>query len=250
MKIIALVAGASFVVVGTLVGVRMLLLARRTRDVPELLLGAGLTSLTFVTIPAIGLSLGARVGSTAFQTTLFGVGLVPVAGFAMCLYAFTARVFRPDAAWARASIWAAGILSGVGIAGTISARVSAWEVDGVVGAHWTAWLVAPFLLAMAWTGIESLLYASRLRRRLALGLADPVVCNRFLLWAIGNLTAVAGTVLIPISLALGWRVVSHPVPMLGIAIAGLALSASWSLAFMPPVGYLRWIRERSVHART
>lgn len=58
-------------------------------------------------------------------------------------------------------------------------------------------------------------------------MADPVVCDRFRLWALGNLGAVAGTTVVAISLLLGWRVVKHPVPILGIAGAGLALSLCW-----------------------
>ena len=244
MKVIALGAAASFLVVGTVVGIRMLLLARRTRSLPELLLGAGLTSLTAVTLPAMGLSLGAKLGSTSVQAAVFGLGLVPVVGFAMCLYAFTARVFRPGRPWASGAIWMAGAAAGIGVAGTISARVAAWDADKVVGAEWSVLLIGTFLVGMTWTGVESLLYYVRLRRRLALGMIDPVVCERFLLWAIGNLGAVAGTAVVVASLCVGWRVVSHPVPILGIAAAGLTLSASWYLAFLPPAAYLKRIRLR------
>lgn len=245
MKILALAAGASFLVVGTLVGVRLLLLAHRTRSLPELLLGAGLSSLTFVTLPLIAVSLGARLGDTTLQTALFATGLVPVIGFAMCLHAFTARVFRPGRLWATAAVVLSGVVASIGTVGTVAGRLSAWEADRVVALQWTALMVAPFLAGMAWTGIESIVYHRRLRRRLALGLADPVVCNRFALWAIGNLGAVVGLSVMLASMFVGWRVVEHPLPILGIAFAGLALSGSWSLAFLPPAAYLRRLRERA-----
>ena len=245
MKIVALAAGLSFLVVGTLVGLRMLRLARRTRSLPELLLGGGLTSLTVVTLPAVALSLGVRVGSEFFQTALYALALVPVVGFAMCLHAFTARVFRPDHRWASVCTGLAGAACAIGAAGNVLARSAALGVDGVVGPYWAALIVAPFITGMAWTGVESLLCHMRLRRRLVLGLADPVVCDRFRLWAIGNLAAVVGVGVVGVSLFLGWRVVNHPVPMLGLALAGLLLSGSWYLAFLPPRAYLERIRAHA-----
>jgi len=248
MEIIALAAAASFVVAGASIGLRLLLLARRTRRAPELLLGAGLASLTFVTLPAIGASLGARLGSAGLQTSLFAIGLVPVVGFVMCLYAFTARVFRSGRGWARALIGLAGAFAAVGVVGTVWTRLTAWEADRVVGVGWTILLMAPFVLGMLWTGIESLRQHRLMRRRVALGLADPVVSNRFLLWALGNLGAVAGTLVMAVSLLLGWRVVEHPVPMLGLSAAGLTLSVSWLLAFLPPGAYLAYLRSRPATA--
>ena len=43
------------------------------------------------------------------------------------------------------------------------------------------------LLAQAlylWTSVESLTWWRRMHRRVALGLADPVVANRFFLWGV------------------------------------------------------------------
>ena len=47
------------------------------------------------------------------------------------------------------------------------------------------------VLAFAWGGFEALRYFFLLRRRQALGLADPVVTNRFLLWAIADWTEIS-----------------------------------------------------------
>ena len=37
---------------------------------------------------------------------------------------------------------------------------------------------------LLWLFVESAIYAQRMRRRVRLGLGDPVVANRFTLWAI------------------------------------------------------------------
>lgn len=245
MLVVAIAAGLGFLVVGTAVGVRMLRLARRTGSLPERLLGAGLCSLTFVTLPCIFLGLGLRVGPLWLQQGLYVAGLVPVVGFAMCIYGFTACVFRSGSRLARALVVASGGLSALGVAGTAWSRIAVWEADRVVGGPWNPILIGTFALGLLWTGAESLRYHRMLRRRLRLGLVDPVVCNRFGLWALGNLVAVAGVLVILASLEIGWRVVTHPVPILGITGAGLALAGSWYLAFLPPEAYLRRVRVRA-----
>ncbi|MGH0033769.1 MAG: hypothetical protein ACQGVK_01935 [Myxococcota bacterium] len=245
MLLPALAAGASFVLVGTLVGVRMLLLARRTRDLPEFLLGAGLTSLTLVTLPCVFLGLGLNVGSREVQLFLFAFGLVPVGGLALCFIGFTICVFQPPRLWARAAVITSALTEMAGIAGTVLTRLDAWDADRVVSAGWNILLIVPVVAGMAWTGTEALRYHRQLRKRLALGLADPVVCDRFRLWAIGNLGAVVAITILPLSLLAGWRVVHHPVPILAIAVAGLCLSTTWLFAFVPPAWYLRRVRSRA-----
>jgi len=242
MRVVALLAGASFLVVGTAVGVRLLRLAFRTRSLPELLLGGGLCSLTFVTLPAIILALAVRVGGPELRIALFAAGLVPAAGLATCLNAFTALVFRPHSATAWCVVALAAVVSAAGAFGSVEARAAALDADRVVSAGQSALLIAPCLWGMLWTGAESLRYHRKLRRRLALGLADPVVCDRFRLWAIGNLGAVVGTAVMAASLFAGWRFVSHPVPQLALAGAGLSLSVAWFLAFLPPEAYLARLR--------
>ena len=241
-----MLSGASFVVVGALVGARMLLLARRTRGLPELLLGSGLSSLTFVTLPALVSSLVLRLGSVPVQQTVYIFGLLPVVGFAACLYAFTTLVFRPRS---RAAWWLVGmaaLVTAVGIAGTATTRIAAWEeLERQVAPQWAVLVMTAFVVGLSWTGVEAARYHRALRRRLVLGLADPVVCNRFLLWAFGSLGAVAGTLVIALTASLGLPIVAHPIPIFGISFAGFSLSLSWLLALAPPERYLRWVRTRA-----
>jgi hypothetical protein len=242
--LLAVLAGASFLLVGTIVGVRMLLLARRTRQAPETLLGAGLCALTFVTIPCVSLGFGLRLGPVWLEKLLFVVGLVPVIGFAAVLHAFTARVFRPGSRMAWGLVIAATLVAAIGTGGTVLSRFAAWEVDRVVSVHWTVMLVGSVVFGLAWSGFESLNYHRKMRLRLGLGLVDPVVCDRFFLWGFGGVAAVFGVAIVIGSLLVGWRVVNHPLPILGIAFAGFSLSISWWLAFLPPEAYLRHLRAR------
>ena len=90
---------------------------------------------------------------------------------------FTWRVFRPDDPGARAICL-----------GLSAILVAAWATEGLVrGFHagaidgWLTVVLGLRGLGFAWAGIESARYWLQLRRRQRLGLADPLLVNRFLL---------------------------------------------------------------------
>ena len=200
----------------------------------------------FLTLPGIILGLALRVGGPQLAPVFFLFGLIPVVGFCLALYAFTTTTFRPGNGLAWTVVALATTMCAFGVAGTAVARISAWDVRQVVGGLWNACLILPFVMALVWTGVESQLHYQKLRRRLALDLADPVIVNRLLLWSCGSLGAVLGILVTGVSLVLGLRLVEHPAPMLGMAFAGITLSVSWALAFQPPAWYVD--RLRSQHA--
>jgi hypothetical protein len=104
--------------------------------------------------------------------------------------------------------------------------------------------------ALVWLFAESTLYAVRMRRRLAIGLGDPIVANRFLLWSIwtGALALIPLFVLVLRAAgALEPPAPGEPLPpavrMALVALGGggaVAALAGW-LAFFPPAAYRRWI---------
>ena len=97
------------------------------------------------------------------------------------------------------------------------------------------------VLAFAWGGFEALRYFFLLRRRQALGLADPVVTNRFLLWAIADWTAVVLCGSVASFLLAGKAVLIDPLALCTIALAGTVMSVTWYLTFFPPAAYLRYV---------
>ena len=99
-------------------------------------------------------------------------------------------------------------------------------------------------LSFLWTALESLTYHRMLRRRLALGLADPVVVNRFLLWALSGLALVALCGGIGASILAGYAPLRDGPPLLCIGGASVVASVTWYLAFLPPAGYVRFLRRR------
>jgi uncharacterized membrane protein len=79
-----------------------------------------------------------------------------------------------------------------------------------------------------------------MRRRSAIGLADPLVTDRFRLWAGG---ALSGLVMLLCSVPPQLLGRDHPlqgVSLLVLALMGLAATASYWFAFFPP----DWYRSR------
>ena len=56
-----------------------------------------------------------------------------------------------------------------------------------------ALLMFPILFSLGWMTFEPLAYYTKLRKRLALGLADAVTTDRFRLWGVASLCALLTT---------------------------------------------------------
>ncbi len=229
-------AGMIFMLgVDLVVGVRLLLLARRTRALPELAFGSA-----FVLLGAVGYPLATAARRIAVDAPGLGGSLLLAALAAQnlacgAIYLANVRVFRPAAAGARigsALAWSALVLSWGG---------QAWTGQADGGVAYTIGLTARGG-AFVWGAVESLGYYRRLRRRLALGLADPLVTDRFRLWGIAN-AAIAAAFLV----FLAGRVVTAggpqpPLVMLLTSAVGVVAGATIWLAFVPPAAYARRVR--------
>ena len=120
---------------------------------------------------------------------------------------------------------------------------------------WPYWInVAVRESALVWLTVESFLYWSQLRRRAKVGLADPLLVNRFLLWGVWAGTMSAMQLSDPVSRVWYWAIagttdtwimdVGRPIIVSMILVASLlgAITASTLfLTFFPTRGYRRWI---------
>jgi hypothetical protein len=238
MALLVLVSVLTCSVVGTAIGARLLALARETRQLPELLIGIGVFVYSSVALPSL-LIMGQpwlSVGTArAFQLLQQGANLATLSAVLL----FTWRVFRPDTAWARALVVVSIALAAVASWGTASVAPEAQGASAMPEQvrPYISLMIGVWAIAFAWTGIESLRFHAKMRRRLALGVGDPLVCNRFLLWAIWGLACGA------LNLAdLGYNLAGfdfsrHPAPLLTISASCLVSSAIWYLAFLAPESY-------------
>jgi hypothetical protein len=245
-----------------IIGVRLLRLGSRSRG-PERWLGVYFLAASLIgTVvsgalymgwadPSLELPAAWRAPLQALHIAAHSIGLFGI-------WVFTWRTFRPESRWVR------GVVGGVAVALFacfaaigIGDRFAVHIVPGPV--YWAS--LAVRIAGVAWMTFESFRYWALLQRRLRIGLADPLVANRFLLWGVWAATvtllnlsdplarawycAVAGTTteLIP-------EVARH---MIVVVVAltsalGLVAAACLFLTFFPTAGYRRWVLSRQVPA--
>jgi hypothetical protein len=240
-----LLSTAAFCLFCVAIGARLLLLSQRTGARPERLLGIGLGltgGLGYGILIAVALSRQA-LGETpdALMTAANALGKAPHALGVAAMLAFVLTVFRPGVAWARAL---AGFMLAALLAGYVGYAAGGGFVHGRPEGVWY-WLgFASIGTYPVWIAIESFLYHGMMRRRRALGLAHPLVVNRFLLWGIGALFSVAAiwTVSLPavLGLPLAEQARLSPLVLSETALWGIGAISSYWLTFFPP----DWYRAR------
>ena len=236
-------------------GIRLLMLAHRSRQGPEFWGG-----LYFIGA-ATGLSmrvLGSSLVLTApdLADTINTIGHLTFAFGTIAMTVFTLRVFHPGSTFAR--IFAAMT---IGAIVSTSAHTLLAGYTSIENSYSMVATNFARLIPTCWAFYESFRYWNSMRRREALGLADPILTNRFLLWSIWT-----GAVTLLPMVALALRALSivtlgneqfiegvgaqlMPTVMRGVRlifvlvapIAAIALS----LSFFPPAAYLDRVRARS-----
>lgn len=223
------------------VGVRLVLLARRTRQLPELALGAALLLMGAVGYP---LSIAARKGLGAeagLADAALGAALAFQDAGCAAMAIATAWTFRGAAPWARR------------LAGLFAVALAAsWAVQAATGdfaveaghtlPYWVGFALRA--LAFTWSAAESWAYYAVLRRRLRLGLADAIVSDRFRLWAVSATGVTAGFGIFLLALLSGTDVAASPWVLASTSAVGCVSSVTLWLSFLPPRWYLRRFQPR------
>jgi hypothetical protein len=233
----------AFFIVALAVGVRVLLLARRTRELPELLMGIGVLGIGPVGFGLMVVAEQAKASSALAHTLILATGLFAVSCGAFAKFVFNWRVYHPKGRVALTIV----ICAGLGLFGT-------WAFSGIAHGFGDAARVTPQSLVrsflqigcLLWGAGESFVYWTKMRRRVRIGLGDPVVANRFLMWAIGAFAAGWGT-----AVGTGAQIVTGVATfqdgwvMVSSSLHGLVAAVAIALAFIPPGFYLRYIRGRA-----
>lgn len=243
MELLAACGGGAFVLASLVLGARLMLLARKTRGLPEFALGFGLFLMGGIGYPlmavaqqATQLDLGTRVGLIVTQMLFTTIGMTGVT-------LFTRRVFRPQEAWAA---WATPLTTVSYLAFLLAQGLGGGFAEAL--ATQGVWYHSTYIGigVMGWTGWESLRYHSLMRRRLSLGLADPVVVDRFRLWAIAMFAAASiSTIGVMLQRIFGISVNGTTAGHLLVGPLGLLIAGALWLAFLPPASYLARVRRRA-----
>jgi hypothetical protein len=233
----------AFFIASSVVGVRLLLLWRRTREVPELLIGLGVLGIGPVGFGFITVGELCVAGAPGLAQILIGTGLAAMSIGSGAKYVFNWRVYHRQQR---------GLKALVVLACLLLAACLVWEYQ----ATGFRTLVRPgpsyFLRlglqvgCLLWGSAEALRYWDRMRRRVRLQLADPVVANRFLLWGFGAGAAGVGSA---VGAFMQWWTQLPPIELPGVMLSsslhGLAAAIAMWLAFVPNAAWTRWIRARA-----
>lgn len=231
-------------------GVRLLRLARRTGELPELALGLCLVMIATFAYPLSIVSLLLQESGAGVRTLIYVATQATVDAGIIAVAVFTARVFRPASRTARAALV-------VGTLGLLAILVSnSWTVATSLDADTSTALtrdrtVAFFLIstaAFSWTAFEAGAWWLRMRRRAALGLADPVVANRFGLWTAWGVATALGAVINAVGVASGASI-HAPAPLLATALLGFVNTGALFLAFFAPSSYVERIARKAAASR-
>ncbi len=238
--LIVFLAGISYIAVG----IYLLQKASREERGPSFFLGAALlcngVSFGFSELPFVA-------NATSLVEPFTFVSRICSAACSVSIAVFAWRVFRDRARWGGIAVGLDAAVIAVGL--TISALEGDWEGYSPLSyrGFWLEWLgcTAPFV----WLSIESLREYRASRRRIPLGLIDPIVCNRyFLIGFYGALASLTYLIYIPMYIVhelhgvwSGWLDVS-----LGL-VEVVSVFALW-LSFSAPPFYRRWIGASAVAA--
>jgi hypothetical protein len=243
MELLGAIGGMSFVLASLVIGLRLLLLARRTRELPEFAIGLALFLMGGLGYPLVSVARLATGVPEGPRIALFLVCIVfnVVGTLGVCV--FNWRVFRPTQPWARSLTLAfSGALAFAFALQSVTPGLApaALRNEGAGYHVFMALQGGP----IAWAALESLRYQRLLKRRARLGLADLVVVNRILLWGAGMLSAFVISAVSSLLAFLGVDVATTPVGALVIAPLGLVAAGCVWLAFLPPAAYTRRFSPR------
>jgi hypothetical protein len=226
----------------------LLLRARRGGGAPERLLGLHL----LLAMGAGSLLLGVASTSAHMSPLPYGIffalvlagNLATLLGLMAALW-FNSTVFHGGASAGRTIAFAVSVLMWVGF-GSYAALGGIQAPDLYGPGSWP--YVATMVIADLWLVHDALRFRRQLLRRLALGLAEPLVVDRLMLWSVASLARVGLVLMAPItSAAIG---VTHlPLSLVtGLLLlsATLILVTTMSLWFMlvPSTAYQRWVERR------
>jgi hypothetical protein len=234
--LLELLAGVFFVIAA----VPLLRLARRTQQAPERILG-----FTFLLMGVSYLFYEApyALENEALVVPFSIVGRVLWNASVVATALFTRVVFHRDQPWAGYLVWCVVVLLIGGFA--ISAHHGDLEGMAPLGnpGFWLEW--GGQLIPFAWVAIVSISYYGSARRRARIGLSDPLVANRYLLFA-GFGMAQLATIVLLVPMYIAWEAgagsFSDSTDQLMGSLEMLTIAIVW-LAFFPPRIYRSWIER-------
>jgi hypothetical protein len=223
--------------------------AVRGRGKPELLLGIHLVltmGLGSLLLTAVSLAAYQDIGihGTALAGLAGAGNVVVVIGLMSALW-FNYDVFHAGQPLGRVLAWGCSTLMWAGFAYLVWAG-GLGDPNGYGPTYW------PFGLAMVladlWVAADALRFRAQLAKRLALGLAEPIVVERLALWGYGAVARIGLVAMAPIVNVLGitpeQRLAAAPALYILSGFLILTTCVAYWLMLAPTEGYRRWVERR------
>ena len=228
----------------TFLGVRLVQVFRRDGRTPELMVGV---SFLFSGIGVAGGMMAiAPDSSTVIVRVGSAMGGIGLALSAAAVLRFISLVFHADQPKAQTAAHS-GLFFAVLIAAFAAARAA--DGDLVQLRSFDATTVIPHLFLAAtlgWLAWSALQHWVQLTRRAVIGLAEPVMVNRMLLYGVGSVLSSLMILVMALPVVLfGTDPMDNALLAVLGAPLGLPIGPIYYLALVPPVAYQRWILRRS-----
>lgn len=245
LALFSFAALVAFCGVGTGVGWKVLRLARATGGAPERWIGLCLIGICALGYPILiaGQALPSRTAQVA--AVCLGIGTLNFG--LLCIFLFTRCVFRPAVPWLRHAV---GLAAAALTVHWLGMTASSWIASGSTpeaaaraSSVWTLGSCVISSIGFGWTAVEALSYWSRLRLRVPLGLADPLVVNRLVLWACVGISSTLINASNAVAVLRGLNVLQDPATMIATGVLGSVNSVALWLAFLPPASYAARVRR-------
>ena len=249
VELLSAVSLLSYSIFAWVFATRLLSRARKSGSLPEVSLATGYLLIAGLGYPMAAASIAAwtSLGETLARAVLLMGCVILRIGLAG-IFVFTWRTFRPEGGWARALCFGGILLLTLDGSYAVAQLFATTGYEAVVVIAGSGPVIAVSILlsalAFGWPAAESLTYYAKLRRRRALGIADPIVVNRFLLWGIACASSLIVSLANAATALLGLSILEYQPTILTSALLGVMNSMLLILAFLPPAPYLRFIRNR------
>jgi len=222
-----------------IIGVRLLWLAKKTRKLPEFTLGTSFILAGAIGWTAILISREVSASDPAAAEFLLAMGTLITNLGNVTLLVFIWRVYRPHAIWV--VILTVILVSMMAVSTVYNSIIVGKTYAGP--SEPIQWLgISARLATYFWGTLESFIFWRKLKKRVLIGLAEPVITNRVFMWCVAAASTLITTI-ITTSTYIRRATVYTDVEMLLFSVLGFVGAFSVWLAFWPPVRYLKWLES-------